>query len=96
MGYKDTPIYMAPVLPGGLVSLMEKPDLPPAEAPDPILTESNVIEPPLPPVVQRSPTETTGNGTTAPGPTPRNGQPTLVATTILNAIAILVAAFVLC
>ncbi|KAL8509839.1 hypothetical protein ACS0TY_016891 [Phlomoides rotata] len=96
LGYKETPLYMSPVSPGGLLTVMAKPDMPPAEAPDPVLTESNVIEPPLPPVAERPPTETTGNGTTAPGPTPRNGQPTLVVTTILNAMAILLAAFVLC
>lgn len=87
---------MAPVSPGGLVSIMAKPDIPPAQAPEPVLTENNVVEPPLPPVAERPPTETTANGTTAPGPSPRNGQPTLSATTVLNAVAVLVAAYVLC
>ncbi|KAH6795804.1 hypothetical protein C2S51_036790 [Perilla frutescens var. frutescens] len=92
LGYKTVPPYMSPVQPGGLLSIMAKQDLPPAEAPNPILTEESVIEPPLPPV--RLPTTDTGNG--APGPVPPNGQPALGASTILSSIAILVAAFVSC
>jgi glycerophosphoryl diester phosphodiesterase len=93
LGYKDVPMYMTPVQPGGLIPLMAERDLPPAEAPNPVLTEKDVAEPPLPPVVQRAPPD--GNGSTAAGPTPPNGQPTLVGSTILGAISVLLAAFVL-
>ncbi|KAG8386058.1 hypothetical protein BUALT_Bualt03G0109500 [Buddleja alternifolia] len=55
LGYKNLPIYMTPVPPGGLIHLMASKNLPPAEAPNPILTESDVVEPPLPPVMQRPP-----------------------------------------
>lgn len=87
---------MSPVLPGSLVAIMAKQDLPPAEAPSPILADEGVIEPPLPPV--RLPTMSTGSGSssTAPGPNAPNGQPTLVATNLLCGIAILVGALVLC
>ncbi|KAH6835650.1 SHV3-like 1 [Perilla frutescens var. hirtella] len=94
LGYKTVPPYMSPVQPGGLLSIMAKQDLPPAEAPNPILTDESVIEPPLPPV--KLPTTDTGSGSTAPGPVAPNGQSTLVGSTILSGIAILVAAFVLC
>ncbi|KAK4386928.1 Glycerophosphodiester phosphodiesterase GDPDL4 [Sesamum angolense] len=49
LGYKEVPLYMTPVQPGGLISLMAPKFLPPAEAPNPVLTENDVTEPPLPP-----------------------------------------------
>ncbi|KAI3456855.1 hypothetical protein Pfo_013518 [Paulownia fortunei] len=94
LGYKNLPLYMSPVQPGGLIPLMANLYLPPAEAPNPILTENDVVEPPLPPVMERPPTVDAGNTSTAPGPTPPNGQPTAVASTILTIIAILLAAFI--
>ncbi|KAL0406974.1 UNVERIFIED_CONTAM: Glycerophosphodiester phosphodiesterase GDPDL4 [Sesamum latifolium] len=96
LGYKEVPLYMTPVQPGGLLSLMAPKFLPPAEAPNPVLTENDVTEPPLPPVAEKAPTASTGNGTTAPGPTPPNGQPTLLASTILSSIAVLLAALLIC
>ncbi|KAL2483713.1 Glycerophosphodiester phosphodiesterase GDPDL3 [Forsythia ovata] len=92
LGYKDIPIYMSPVQPGRLISLVTNP---PALAPSPILSENDVVEPPLPPVMEKPPTTNTGNGSTAPGPTPRNGQPTIVANMILSSIAVL-ATLLLC
>ncbi|KAL2466939.1 Glycerophosphodiester phosphodiesterase GDPDL4 [Abeliophyllum distichum] len=49
LGYKDIPTYMSPVSPGDLISLMTKQSMPPALAPNPILSENDVVEPPLPP-----------------------------------------------
>lgn len=95
LGYKNVPIYMSPVQPGSLLAIMSKQDLPPAEAPNPILTDDSVIEPPLPPVTARPPPTNT-SGSTAPGPVAPNGQATLVAGSILSGMALLVAAFVLC
>ncbi|CAI9787796.1 unnamed protein product [Fraxinus pennsylvanica] len=95
LGYRDLPLYMSPVQPGGLISLMAPQYLPPAEAPGPVLSENDVIEPPLPPVVEKPPTTNTGNGSMAPGPTTRNGQPTIVASMILSSIAVL-ATLLLC
>ena len=80
----NMPSYMLPVLPGGLLSTITPQLMPPAEAPNPILQESDVVEPPLPPVVAKTPTSDTGNGTTAPGSSPRNGQHKLVAWTFLS------------
>ncbi|PIM99215.1 Glycerophosphoryl diester phosphodiesterase [Handroanthus impetiginosus] len=93
LGYKEIPLYMAPVEPRSLISVLTNQGLPPAEAPYPVLTENNVTEPPLPPVMERTPTQ---NGSTALGPTPSNGQSTLVASALLSCIAIVLAAFVLC
>ncbi|KAL2466934.1 Glycerophosphodiester phosphodiesterase GDPDL3 [Abeliophyllum distichum] len=65
-------------------------------APNPILSENDVVEPPLPPVMEKPPpTTNTGNGSIAPGPTPQNGQPTTVASMILSSIAVL-ATLLLC
>ncbi|KAM3241909.1 hypothetical protein ACQJBY_054563 [Aegilops geniculata] len=58
MGDK-TPYYMLPPQRGGLVGVIQdKAALPPAMAPEPVLTVSDVAEPPLPPV----------SNTTAPAP----------------------------
>ncbi|PIN06895.1 Glycerophosphoryl diester phosphodiesterase [Handroanthus impetiginosus] len=93
LGDRDRPLYMAPVQPGGLISLITNQFLPPAEAPYPVLRENDVTEPPLPPVMERPPTQ---NGSTETGPTPPNGQPTPVASALLSCFAILLPAFVLC
>ncbi|MBA0864675.1 hypothetical protein Goshw_005077, partial [Gossypium schwendimanii] len=49
------PAYMSPVQPGSLYQLITAPYLPPAEAPNPFLTEADVNEPPLPPVAAKAP-----------------------------------------
>ncbi|EPS69135.1 glycerophosphodiesterase-like protein, partial [Genlisea aurea] len=64
LGYKNTPNYMLPVQPGSLITLLVKNQLPPAPAPSPVLTEGDVIEAPLPPVVPR--VENVKNETSAP------------------------------
>ncbi|KAJ4975157.1 hypothetical protein NE237_000263 [Protea cynaroides] len=73
MGSK-TPSYMTAVPPGGLISLISNPSyLPPAEAPSAVLNDTDVIEPPLPPVVKKSPTS---GPAAAPTTTPTaSGQP---------------------
>ncbi|XP_062185652.1 glycerophosphodiester phosphodiesterase GDPDL3-like [Phragmites australis] len=45
----NTPSFMAPAHPGDLLQLISKPAQPPALAPMPLLTGSDVAEPPLPP-----------------------------------------------
>ncbi|KAI5674737.1 hypothetical protein M9H77_15101 [Catharanthus roseus] len=92
LGYKQLPPYMSPVEPGSLIQLIAPPLLPPAEAPNPVLTENDVIEPPLPPVVVRPPSSNTN--TTAPTPTSPSGQSALVATTFMSVLAILLVTFV--
>lgn len=80
---------MTPVEAGSLFQVMVPSFFPPAEAPNPVLTEDDVIEPPLPPVAVRSPPSGTGNGTAAPGPTSPSGQSMVVASTLLSTLTIL-------
>ncbi|KAG6387468.1 hypothetical protein SASPL_152658 [Salvia splendens] len=94
LGYEKFPPYMLPVATGGLIALMSSQAMPPAEAPNPILTDESVIEPPLPPI--RVPTNNTGSSSTASGPVAPNGQPTLVGNAILSGMSLLLAALVLC
>ncbi|XP_047971814.1 glycerophosphodiester phosphodiesterase GDPDL3-like isoform X2 [Salvia hispanica] len=94
LGYETLPPYMLPVPTGGLIGLMSSQAMPPAEAPNPIITDESVIEPPLPPI--KAPTNNTGGSSTASSPVPPNGQPTLVGNTILSGMSLLLAALVLC
>ncbi|KAI3923539.1 hypothetical protein MKX01_015367 [Papaver californicum] len=51
---KTLPPYMMPAQPGNLLQVVTPQYLPPAEAPNPILTEADVSEPPLPPVSKKA------------------------------------------
>ncbi|KAJ4841180.1 hypothetical protein Tsubulata_015539 [Turnera subulata] len=77
----SVPPYMAPAEPGALVQILPEFALPPAVAPFPALTESDVVEPPLPSVSAEPPT--------SPGPKPRNGQPKISACIVLTNLALL-------
>ncbi|GLT57547.1 hypothetical protein SLA2020_305130 [Shorea laevis] len=72
----NTPPYMYPVQPAGLLQVMAPASLPPAEAPYPILTEADVVEPPLPDGLAKSPPATTTISTPSPLP---SGQPKVAA-----------------
>ncbi|XP_071693098.1 glycerophosphodiester phosphodiesterase GDPDL3-like [Rutidosis leptorrhynchoides] len=56
------PPYMAPAEPGKLQEFMLKQAIPPAAAPNPVLTEADVADGPIPPVSKR-PSPTTDNST---------------------------------
>ncbi|CAN6557751.1 unnamed protein product [Malus baccata var. baccata] len=58
---KEIPSYMSPIPPASLVQVITPSYLPPAEAPNPVLTESDVIEPPLPSVTAVAPAPTGGS-----------------------------------
>ncbi|NP_001312539.1 glycerophosphodiester phosphodiesterase GDPDL4-like precursor [Nicotiana tabacum] len=88
LGFKDSPPYMTSVQPGSLLELMAPQFLPPAEAPNPVLTESDVVEPPLPPVAKINPSNDNGS---AIAPTPPNGQSSVVASILMSSVAILLA-----
>lgn len=87
------PPYMDLVQPGGLLHLMSSQLLPPAEAPNPILTESDVVEPPLPPVSEKTPASNAV--TAAAAPSPSNGQPKALACLFVSCFALLFATLVL-
>lgn len=78
---------MNPVQPGGLLPLITPDYLPPAEAPNPILTEADVTEPPLPPVTP-VPSTSPSNGSAAPATQP-NGQPKVATGIFLSTMAML-------
>ncbi|CAH2065775.1 unnamed protein product [Thlaspi arvense] len=70
LGRKETPAYMSPVPPGGLLSRTSPTFAPPASAPAPssVFTDDDVSEPPLPPVTAKAPTPTSSTNAQAPRP----------------------------
>ncbi|XP_039064147.1 glycerophosphodiester phosphodiesterase GDPDL3-like isoform X2 [Hibiscus syriacus] len=89
-----TPNYMNPVKPGDLLQLVTSDYLPPAEAPNPYLTDADVVEPPLPPVAAKTPTSTPSSTTSSPRSSP-NGQPKLAASDIVPLMVVLLAIYLL-
>ncbi|CAN6987695.1 unnamed protein product [Brassica rapa subsp. trilocularis] len=90
---KETLSYMAPVQPGGLLEVVSPGSLPPAEAPNPVFTDADVTEPPLPPVTAKAPTPTPGTpSTTAPAP---SGQTQLTLSLLLSVFAMVLASLLL-
>ncbi|XP_027340007.1 glycerophosphodiester phosphodiesterase GDPDL3-like isoform X1 [Abrus precatorius] len=92
---KSTPPYMQPVDIGGLIQVMTKPYLPPAEAPAPPLTKSEVTEPPLPTVSKIAPSS---NPIAVAGPgaqPPRNAQAKVTVCFFLSTLIVLVASLLL-
>ncbi|RVW70218.1 Glycerophosphodiester phosphodiesterase GDPDL4 [Vitis vinifera] len=93
--YKNVPSYMSPVQPGSLMQVITSDDMPPALAPYPVLTESDVAEPPLQEVAPATPASSTNTGTTAPAPTSPNGQPRIATCIVLSNLAVLLVAVLL-
>jgi hypothetical protein len=93
---KTPPNYMNPVQPGSLLQLVTTQYLPPAEAPNPILTEADVVQPPLPPISAvspaSSPASSTPGGATPPSP---SGGPKVASSVFLSSLAMLLAALLL-
>ncbi|CAH8317786.1 unnamed protein product [Eruca vesicaria subsp. sativa] len=90
---KETLSYMAPVQPGGLLEVVSPAALPPAQAPNPVFTDADVTEPPLPPVTAKTPTSTPGTpSTTAPAP---SGQTRLTLSLLLSVFAMVLASLLL-
>ncbi|KAJ4872728.1 Glycerophosphodiester phosphodiesterase GDPDL3 [Raphanus sativus] len=96
LGSKETPPYMAPVQPGGLLQVVSHASLPPAEAPNPVFTDADVTEPPLPPVSAKPPASTPGTpstpSTNAPAP---SGQTRLTLSLLLSVFAMVLASLLL-
>ncbi|KAG6637732.1 glycerophosphodiester phosphodiesterase GDPDL3-like [Carya illinoinensis] len=90
-----TPSYMSPIPPVALMQAISSSYMPPAEAPNPVLTIEDVREPPLPSVSPRGPSTSPGGGTSAVAPTPPNGQPKLASCFFLTYLAMLLAALFL-
>ncbi|CAE6242173.1 unnamed protein product [Arabidopsis arenosa] len=90
---KDPPPYMIPVQPAGLLTIVSPASLPPAEAPNPVITDADVTEPPLPPVTARAPTTTPGPQST--GEKTPNGQTRVAQSLLLSAFATVFASLLL-
>ncbi|KAL8127370.1 hypothetical protein AgCh_014331 [Apium graveolens] len=91
-----TPKYMDPVGVGhdGLLSVSKT--QPPAEAPNPVLTLSNVTEPPFPATVVKPDADNrTSSGATAPSPKQPSGQAKVAGSSFLLSLAILLATLIL-
>lgn len=86
---------MTPVAPGSLIQLITVPYLPPAEAPNPVLTVADVTEPPLPSVLDIVPAASPG-GSQGASPSHPNGHPSISASFfMLNWAFLLLAALFL-
>ncbi|KAK7276906.1 hypothetical protein RIF29_18054 [Crotalaria pallida] len=93
---KNTPAYMSPVAPGGLIKLiLAQPYLPPAEAPLPPLTDSEVIEAPLPAVSKIAPASGPASGNNTGSQSKGNAQPKVIARFVLSSLAVLVTSLLL-
>ncbi|RAL41629.1 hypothetical protein DM860_018259 [Cuscuta australis] len=103
LGYKELPSYMLPVQPGSLFQLIPPTALPPAEAPNAILTESDVLQPALPPVSKVSPPPPppppSGSASAPPPKAPPSGQPSITTSgisAISMCILLLLSVLVIC
>ncbi|CAK8538881.1 unnamed protein product [Lathyrus sativus] len=87
-----TPPYMQPVKAGDLYKTLDNRTLPPAQAPLPPLTKSEVVEAPLPAVAKIAPAASPAAGTKSP---PKNAQPKVSVCFFLSSLAVFVASFLL-
>ncbi|CAD5329149.1 unnamed protein product [Arabidopsis thaliana] len=93
LGRKETIPYMAPAQPGALLTLVSPTAFPPAEAPNPVFTDADVTEPPLPPVTAKAPTSSPGTpSTNAQAP---SGQTRITLSLLLSVFAMVLASLLL-
>lgn len=85
---------MSPVQPGGLYEVIPPSALPPAEAPNPLLTESEVVEASLPPVAILAPPPGNSSNQATP-PTKSNAQLEVVSSVVPSFLAFLIATLAL-
>ncbi|KAH0875125.1 hypothetical protein HID58_072487 [Brassica napus] len=87
LGTKETipPQYMSPVPPGLFLNLVNA--IPPAQAPNPVFTDDDVTEPPLPPVTAKSPTSAPGTSFTNAQAPRSSGQTRLTLSLRLSVFA---------
>lgn len=90
---QNRPSYMTPVEPGSLWKHIQP--QPPAEAPSPVLSESDVMEPPLPSVAVTPSTTDNNTATSLPPTNPPNGQSKLVLDGFLPKLPLLLATILL-
>lgn len=78
----ETPNYARPAQPGQLFGIMPPGSMPPAATPNPILTDADLADPPIPPAVTKPPPPSS-NGSTAPSPGQTSSQPPKIVVEIL-------------
>lgn len=88
LSYKSLPSYMSPVEDNDLLTLVTPDYLPPAQAPLPPLTESEVSESPLPAVNKTAPSPGPSSGTKASPP--GNAQAKVTICFFLSSLAVFV------
>ncbi|KVH99195.1 Glycerophosphoryl diester phosphodiesterase [Cynara cardunculus var. scolymus] len=91
----QTPPYMIPAFPGQLLTLMSPQSMPPAEAPNPILTEADVADAPIPPAVKPPPPAASNTSTSPPSASPSGQPPKATVWILLSSLAIIVATFLM-
>ncbi|XP_076911148.1 glycerophosphodiester phosphodiesterase GDPDL3-like [Bidens hawaiensis] len=84
------PPYMIPAKPGLLLEYMTPQFMPPAEAPNPILTDADVADAPILPSIKKSPPPAAGNSTSPSGQPPKAAARILLASLITVAVVFLV------
>ncbi|KAM0044229.1 putative glycerophosphodiester phosphodiesterase [Helianthus debilis subsp. tardiflorus] len=82
------PPYMEPSKPGQLLEFMTPQLMPPAEAPNPILTDADVAEAPIPPTTKKAPPPS-GNSTSPSGQPPKATARVLLSSLTIVAVIFL-------
>ncbi|XP_024959663.1 glycerophosphodiester phosphodiesterase GDPDL3-like [Cynara cardunculus var. scolymus] len=85
------PDFALAARPGELVREMLPGSKPPAGAPNPVLTDADLADAPIPPVTTTPPPQSSGNGSTTPSPTTTSSPSSKpIASILLSSLAILV------
>ncbi|XP_010545263.1 PREDICTED: glycerophosphodiester phosphodiesterase GDPDL3-like [Tarenaya hassleriana] len=92
LGFRETPSYSSPVQPGSLLTLATA--LPPAEAPNPVFSDADVTEPPLPPVAARA-RSSSSPGTPTAGSQAHNGETRVAQSLFPSVLTMLLASLLL-
>ncbi|XP_074320185.1 glycerophosphodiester phosphodiesterase GDPDL3-like [Silene latifolia] len=87
---KTTPMYMSPVQPAQLINLVAPDQMPPAEAPNPLLNDADISESPLPAVAAKN--DSSAPTSIAEAPKSSAGQQIQIASsTLLSVLPIILA-----
>lgn len=87
---EQTPPYMNPASPGQLLQLMTPQSMPPAKAPNPILTEADVANAPIPPATKPPPPAASNASTSPPSASPSGQPPKATVGILLSSLAIII------
>ncbi|XP_058081531.1 glycerophosphodiester phosphodiesterase GDPDL4-like isoform X2 [Magnolia sinica] len=91
----NAPTYMSIIPPGGLLTAMTRQSLPPTQAPLPVLTDSDINEPPLPSISRKVPTSGGGSSTLSPTSSPPPSGQSRPCACVIMSMAMLLASLLL-